>query len=85
MLVLIYYILKSQFVPNFKRRALLQSPDGASSLPDGAKEVGKCEDLIFTKNHNNGRPMLVLICIKMKTLLQANYKTYIGGKYIRGE
>ena len=44
MLVLAYYMLKPQFVPNFKRRILLQSPDGVSSLPDGAKEVGKCED-----------------------------------------
>ena len=40
MLVFTYYILKLQFVPILKRRALLQSPDGASSLPDGAKKVG---------------------------------------------
>ena len=30
---------KAKFVPYFKRRTLLQSPDGASSLPDGAKDV----------------------------------------------
>ena len=32
-----------------KRHTLFQSPDGASSLPDGAKKVGKCEDYLLQK------------------------------------
>ena len=49
MLVLIYYILKPQFVPYFKRRTLLQSPDGASSLPEGAKKVEIKDALSFSR------------------------------------